>query len=464
MPTHWLLKAEPDERRVRGVDVSFSAETFERVRTSPWEGVRNYQARNFLRDEMKVGHRVLFYHSNTKLPGTYLCLLPVGVAALAEVCREGYPDPTAWDAEHPYFDPHTRPDEPRWYRVDVQFVRRLPHFVPLALLQHLSEGLSESEREDVAYLSDAQLASVAAMPLLHRSRLSVQPVDDAAYDAICLLGDRGGFAAWPGKWNVSGGARSRRARRRPRTRSRAARVPRRRKRRRVPCASVLRLRRRFPQHQRGARGARRVPRTATATATATRSRRRPRVRRLHRPRRVRGGALHRARVVLRADITPWDNVCGRTRCEAHRSATAESMPLEHFGGPRLGEGSNRRAPRPLSEPGVLDARRAGVSRAASDAHAARQARDRLRSERGDAGDAGDDEDRAVLSKLTGVSRSVSWGRAQAEASHRAPSSACTSGDQTPKPMRSASARTPSGSRLRPHYTNCLLYTSDAADE
>lgn len=204
MPTHWLLKAEPDERRVRGVDVSFSAETFERVRTSPWEGVRNYQARNFLRDEMKVGHRVLFYHSNTKLPGTYLCLLPVGVAALAEVCREGYPDPTAWDAEHPYFDPHTRPDDPRWYRVDVQFVRRLPHFVPLALLQHLAEGLSESEREDVAYLSDAQLASVAAMPLLHRSRLSVQPVDDAAYDAICLLGDRGGFAAWPGKWNVSG--------------------------------------------------------------------------------------------------------------------------------------------------------------------------------------------------------------------------------------------------------------------
>lgn len=135
------------------------------------------------------------------------------------------------------------------------------------------------------------------------------------------------------------------------------------------------------------------------------------------------------------------------------------MPLEHFGGPRLGEGSNRRAPRPLSEPGVLDARRAGVSRAASDAHAARQARDRLRSERGDAGDAGDDEDRAVLSKLTGVSRSVSWGRAQAEASHRAPSSACTSGDQTPKPMRSASARTPSGSRLRPHYTNAALSMS-----
>ncbi|WFC94828.1 hypothetical protein MBRA1_001464 [Malassezia brasiliensis] len=202
MPSYWLLKAEPEERRVNGVDVSFSAAAFERVRTSPWEGVRNYQARNFLRDDMKVGHPVLFYHSNTKLPG---------VAALAEVCREGYPDPTAWEAGHPYYDPHTRPDDPRWYRVDVQFVRRLPHFVPLSLLQHLAEGLSEAERADVAYLTDAHLASVAAMPLLHRSRLSVQPVDATAYEAICLLGDRGGFSAWPGKWNAQGAAKARRA-------------------------------------------------------------------------------------------------------------------------------------------------------------------------------------------------------------------------------------------------------------
>ncbi|KAI3624980.1 hypothetical protein CBS9595_000341 [Malassezia furfur] len=132
------------------------------------------------------------------------------------------------------------------------------------------------------------------------------------------------------------------------------------------------------------------------------------------------------------------------------------MPLEHFGGPRLGEGSSRRAPRPLSEPGVLDARRAGVSRAASDAYAAPHAREPLRTERGGAGD---DEDRAVLSKLTGVSRSVSWGRAQAEANNRAPPSASTPGDQTPKPVRSASARTPSGSRLRPHYTSASLSMS-----
>lgn len=77
MPTHWLLKAEPEERRVNGVDVSFSAATFERVRTSAWEGVRNYQARNFLRDDMKVGHPVLFYHSNTKLPGASSARAPL---------------------------------------------------------------------------------------------------------------------------------------------------------------------------------------------------------------------------------------------------------------------------------------------------------------------------------------------------------------------------------------------------
>lgn len=93
MPTHWLLKAEPDERRVRGVDVSFSAETFERVRTSPWEGVRNYQARNFLRDEMKVGHRVLFYHSNTKLPGTYLPLLTRRRCGARRGVSRGVPGP-----------------------------------------------------------------------------------------------------------------------------------------------------------------------------------------------------------------------------------------------------------------------------------------------------------------------------------------------------------------------------------
>lgn len=69
MTTHWLMKAEPEERLVNGKDVSFSVDQFEKVQVSPWDGVRNYQARGFLRDQMKVPHQVLFYHSNTKLPG-----------------------------------------------------------------------------------------------------------------------------------------------------------------------------------------------------------------------------------------------------------------------------------------------------------------------------------------------------------------------------------------------------------
>lgn len=166
MGAHWLMKSEPEPRVVQGVDVSFSAETFEKAQVTSWEGVRNYQARQFLRDEMKVGHEVLFYHSNTKLPG---------IAALAEVCRDGYPDPTAWDSKHPYYDAKaTDKANPRWFRVDVRFVRRLPYFVPLALLQHIAQGLSAEQRKDVAYLSDEHLAGIAGMALLNRSRLSVQ--------------------------------------------------------------------------------------------------------------------------------------------------------------------------------------------------------------------------------------------------------------------------------------------------
>ncbi|WFD40533.1 uncharacterized protein MJAP1_003519 [Malassezia japonica] len=201
MGTHWLMKSEPEPRVVQGVDVSFSADTFEKAKVTSWEGVRNYQARQFLRDEMKVGHEVLFYHSNTKLPG---------IAALAEVCRDGYPDPTAWDSKHPYYDAKaTDKANPRWFRVDVRFVRRLPYFVPLALLQHIAQGLSAEQRKDVAYLSDEHLAGIAGMALLNRSRLSVQPVQTSAYEAVCLLGDHGNFSTWPGKWNEDGAKRRR---------------------------------------------------------------------------------------------------------------------------------------------------------------------------------------------------------------------------------------------------------------
>ncbi|SHO79546.1 Uncharacterized protein MSYG_3895 [Malassezia sympodialis ATCC 42132] len=116
--------------------------------------------------------------------------------------REGYPDHTAWDPKHPYYDAKSDPENPRWFMVDVEFVRRLPHMVPLALLQHLaSSDVTESQRKDVHYLDDKHIESLRGMALLNRSRLSVQPVDAIAYEAICLLGERGGFEQWPGKWN-----------------------------------------------------------------------------------------------------------------------------------------------------------------------------------------------------------------------------------------------------------------------
>lgn len=159
------MKAEPESRVVNGVDVAFSADTFERVRTSAWEGVRNYQARNYLRDQMHVGDQVLFYHSNCHVPG---------VVALAHVCKEGYPDPTAFDPQHPYYDAKSSKDAPRWFMVDVEFDRRLRHPVPLALLQHITSNLAPGQREDIAYLTDAHIDALSTMPLLHRSRLSIQ--------------------------------------------------------------------------------------------------------------------------------------------------------------------------------------------------------------------------------------------------------------------------------------------------
>lgn len=161
----WLFKAEPHPRVVNGVDVSFSADRFKEAGESPWEGVRNYQARNLLRDEIKKGSQVLFYHSSTKVPA---------VVALATVSRDGYPDDTAWTKGHPYFDAKSDPAAPRWYMVDVRFERKLAHIVALPLLHYIAAGLSESERADVPYLTDEHIDAISEMPLLRRSRLSVQ--------------------------------------------------------------------------------------------------------------------------------------------------------------------------------------------------------------------------------------------------------------------------------------------------
>jgi predicted RNA-binding protein with PUA-like domain len=124
---HWLLKTEPD---------SFGIDDLERAphRTTAWDGVRNYQARNMLRDQMQRGDQAFLYHSSCATPG---------IAGIVAVVRPGYPDPTAFDARHHHHDPDSDPDNPRWYQVDVKLVRRLPRVITLGELRaHAQRELS----------------------------------------------------------------------------------------------------------------------------------------------------------------------------------------------------------------------------------------------------------------------------------------------------------------------------------
>ncbi|HEX7052166.1 MAG TPA: EVE domain-containing protein [Longimicrobiales bacterium] len=138
---------------------AYSIDDLARDGTTCWDGVRNYQARNFMRDEMRPGDGVLFYHSNAE---------PPGVAGLAEVVRSGYPDPTAQDPANPHYDPKARPDDPRWYMVDIRFVARFDTFVPLEVLKQ-TPGLEE-------------------MLVTRKSRLSVQPVTESEFEIVRRLG------------------------------------------------------------------------------------------------------------------------------------------------------------------------------------------------------------------------------------------------------------------------------------
>lgn len=149
---YWLFKSEPE---------SFSIEDLERVGVEPWDGIRNYQARNSMRDDMSVGDLVLFHHSNAK---------PPGVVGLAEVASPPRPDPTAFDPGSKYFDPKSDPEDPRWLLVDVRHVETFPRLVSLDELRTHPE------------LSD--------MVLLNRSRLSIQPVTAEQFEFICDLGRR----------------------------------------------------------------------------------------------------------------------------------------------------------------------------------------------------------------------------------------------------------------------------------
>jgi predicted RNA-binding protein with PUA-like domain len=148
---YWLMKCEPS---------AYTVDDLERDGTTSWEGVRNYQARNFLRDQMQVGDGVLFYASNAD---------PSGVAGLAAIVRAGYPDAFAWKKGHKYFDPESRANAPRWYTVDIGFVERFPDVLPLATLK-ASKGLENM------------------MVTKKGSRLSIQPVTKTEYDIVVKLG------------------------------------------------------------------------------------------------------------------------------------------------------------------------------------------------------------------------------------------------------------------------------------
>jgi predicted RNA-binding protein with PUA-like domain len=147
---YWLMKSEPD---------AFSIDDLKRRKREPWSGVRNYQARNFMR-QMQPGDGVLFYHSSTAVPG---------VVGIAEVVTEAYPDPTQFQKKSPYFDPKSTREEPRWSLVDVAFVRKLPRVIALEELRAIADDLE-------------------GFALLQRgSRLSVLPVTASQWKTILSL-------------------------------------------------------------------------------------------------------------------------------------------------------------------------------------------------------------------------------------------------------------------------------------
>jgi len=152
---YWLMKSEP------------SVFSIDDLKTSPdqtehWEGVRNYQARNMMRDQMKAGDRAFFYHSSCPVPG---------IVGLMEVVRGGYPDHTAFDRGSRYFDEKSDPDQPRWFMVDVKYIRHTRRVIPLAELK--------------------AHAALENMPLVRRgNRLSLMPVSETEWRTILSIENR----------------------------------------------------------------------------------------------------------------------------------------------------------------------------------------------------------------------------------------------------------------------------------
>jgi predicted RNA-binding protein with PUA-like domain len=153
---YWLMKTEPNV---------FSWDDLKNMpqQTTPWEGVRNYQARNFMRDEMKLGDRIFFYHSNVK---------PQVIMGIAKIARAAYPDSFAFDPSSPYYDPKSSPEVSRWLMVDVQFESA---FGPPITLDELKQWQQRSpELQDMMLLQKG-------------CRLSVQPVTPQQWQVICSL-------------------------------------------------------------------------------------------------------------------------------------------------------------------------------------------------------------------------------------------------------------------------------------
>lgn len=153
---YWLFKSEPSS-------YSFANLLNEPDQTAEWDGVRNYQARNFMRDEMKAGDGVLFYHSSTN---------PMAVIGMARIVREAYPDPTAWDAKSKYYDAKSSPDNPAWLMVDIKAEQE---FAPPVTLQEIKQN-----------------PKLQNMLLVRRGmRLSIQPVTKEEWDEIVAMGSQG---------------------------------------------------------------------------------------------------------------------------------------------------------------------------------------------------------------------------------------------------------------------------------
>ena len=146
---YWLMKSEP---------YAYSIDDLERDEVEPWDGVRNYEARNFMRDRMRIGDRALFYHSNVK---------PPVIAGVMEVCSEPYPDPTQFDPDSKYFDEKSSESDPRWQLVDVRFVHKF------------EEPVTRNRLKEDPALSE--------MMLFKRNRLSITPVQEEEFKRVLEL-------------------------------------------------------------------------------------------------------------------------------------------------------------------------------------------------------------------------------------------------------------------------------------